>query len=188
MTVRAVALDNLRALTTDELAAHLREQRGRLFQVRLQQTIGQVENHRQIRAIRQEIAQTMTVQVELRLAAERGEAPRAPRAVAAPAPASRRRSAADPDDTRGRSRRSPTAAVAPLEPAATPDAPVEEAISEVVVERIGPAAAGAEEESATPPPTGATDAVAVSTEGGVSAADDDDDDGDEADSDDEDEG
>ena len=67
MTVRAVALDNLRALTVDELAAHLRVQRGQLFQVRLQQTIGQVENHRQIRAIRMEIARTMTVQVEIRL-------------------------------------------------------------------------------------------------------------------------
>ncbi|MBJ7594896.1 MAG: 50S ribosomal protein L29, partial [Candidatus Dormibacteraeota bacterium] len=73
MTARAIALDNLRALSGDELAAHLREQRGQLFQVRLQQTIGQVENHRQIRAIRKELARTMTVQVEIRLAAERGE-------------------------------------------------------------------------------------------------------------------
>lgn len=87
MTARAIALDNLRALSTDELAAHLREQRGQLFQVRLQQTIGQVENHRQIRAIRKEIARTMTVQVEYRLAAERGEEPVAP---AAPAHVSRR--------------------------------------------------------------------------------------------------
>jgi large subunit ribosomal protein L29 len=92
MTARAVALDGLRALTTDELAAHLREQRGQLFQVRLQQTIGQVENHRQIRAIRKEIARTMTVQVEYRLAAERGEAPVAP---AAPAHTSRRARAAE---------------------------------------------------------------------------------------------
>jgi uncharacterized protein len=69
MTARAVALDSLRALSGEELALHLREQRGQLFQVRLQQTIGQVENHRQIRAIRREIARTMTVQVEIRLAA-----------------------------------------------------------------------------------------------------------------------
>ena len=82
MTARAVALDSLRALSGDELAAHLREQRGQLFQVRLQQTIGQVENHRQIRAIRKEIARTMTVQVESRLAAERGEPAPAPRAAA----------------------------------------------------------------------------------------------------------
>ncbi|MDQ6856108.1 MAG: 50S ribosomal protein L29 [Candidatus Dormibacteraeota bacterium] len=105
MTVRAVALDNLRALTGDELAAHLREQRGQLFQVRLQQTIGQVENHRQIRAIRKEIARTMTVQVESRIAAERGEPAPSPRtpvkarraAPAAAAPAKRRaRKAAAP--------------------------------------------------------------------------------------------
>jgi large subunit ribosomal protein L29 len=73
MTQRIVAVDNLRDMSADELAAHLREQRGQLFQVRLQQTIGQVENHRQIRAIRKEIARTMTVQVQARLAAERGD-------------------------------------------------------------------------------------------------------------------
>ena len=83
MTQRVVAVDALRAMTPDELTAHLREQRGQLFQVRLQQTIGQVENHRQIRAIRKEIARTMTIQVQARLAAERGE----PVVVPAPAPA-----------------------------------------------------------------------------------------------------
>ncbi len=62
MTVRAVALDTLRALNTDELDAHLREQRGQLFQVRLQQTIGQVENHRQIRQVKRQIARVLTVQ------------------------------------------------------------------------------------------------------------------------------
>ena len=82
MTQRVVAVDNLRQMTPDELTAHLREQRGQLFQVRLQQTIGQVENHRQIRAIRKEIARTMTIQVQARLAAERGEVVVAP--VAAP--------------------------------------------------------------------------------------------------------
>ncbi len=104
MTARAVALDSLRALSGEELAAHLREQRGQLFQVRLQQTIGQVENHRQIRAIRKEIARTMTVQVEARLAAERGEPAPAPRAPvkarraepAAAAPAKRRARKAAP--------------------------------------------------------------------------------------------
>jgi large subunit ribosomal protein L29 len=104
MTARAVALDTLRSLTPDELAAHLREQRGQLFQVRLQQTIGQVENHRQIRAIRKEIARTMTVQVESRLAAERGDPAPVPRAAvparraepAVAAPAKRRTRKAAP--------------------------------------------------------------------------------------------
>ncbi|MGH7723783.1 MAG: 50S ribosomal protein L29, partial [Candidatus Dormibacteria bacterium] len=94
MTTRAVALDSLRALSGDELALHLREQRGQLFQVRLQQTIGQVENHRQIRAIRREIARTMTVQVEIRLAAERGQPVPVPRPSATPARSRRTRDAA----------------------------------------------------------------------------------------------
>ncbi|MHB8718733.1 MAG: 50S ribosomal protein L29 [Candidatus Dormibacteria bacterium] len=70
MTQRVAAVDNLRQMTADELSDHLREQRGQLFQVRLQQTIGQVENHRQIRAIRKEIARTMTIQVQARLASQ----------------------------------------------------------------------------------------------------------------------
>jgi large subunit ribosomal protein L29 len=131
MTARAVALDTLRALTSEELALHLREQRGQLFQVRLQQTIGQVENHRQIRAIRKELARTMTVQSEIRLAAERGRPAPAPRpnaAAAAVRPSRRARVAVE--DT--------TAAA----PAVSADAPVEDAISEVEVEveRIEPEA------------------------------------------------
>jgi large subunit ribosomal protein L29 len=138
VTARAVALDNLRTLTSDELALHLREQRGQLFQVRLQQTIGQVENHRQIRAIRKELARTMTVQSEIRLAAERGRPAPAPRpnaAAAAIRPSRRARAAAvetaaTEDSTAGAS-------------LVSTDAPVEEAISDVEVERIEPAAAPA---------------------------------------------
>jgi ribosomal protein L29 len=134
MTARAVALDYLRALTIDELAAHLREQRGQLFQVRLQQTIGQVENHRQIRAIRNEIARTMTVQVEHRLAAERGEPVGAPAAVgAAPARRGRRAGAVDPQAAPRRSLRRPRAA-AP----AVAEEPALEAVSDIEVERIAP--------------------------------------------------
>jgi large subunit ribosomal protein L29 len=109
MTVRAIALNNLRALSDEELAAHLREQRGQLFQVRLQQTIGQVENHRQIRVIRREIARTMTVQVEIRLAAERGEARPAPAATAMTR-TRRRDAAAEPEASAPRRRRSRAAA------------------------------------------------------------------------------
>jgi ribosomal protein L29 len=129
MTVRAAALDTLRALSSEELALHLREQRGQLFQVRLQQTIGQVENHRQIRAIRKELARTMTVQSEIRLAAERGQPAPAPRPnAAAAAVRPSRRARAKVEDT--------TAATS----AVSADAPVEEAISEVEVERIEPEA------------------------------------------------
>ena len=151
MTARAVALDYLRALTVDELAAHLREQRGQLFQVRLQQTIGQVENHRQIRVIRREIARTMTVQVEYRLAAERGAPAPAPAAV--PARRGRRAAAVEaaPAPPRGRRAR---AAAQPVAEEPVAEEVVLDAVSDIEVERIdaettdtgAPAAAGEHEE------------------------------------------
>jgi large subunit ribosomal protein L29 len=145
MTARAIALDNLRALSVDELADHLREQRGQLFQVRLQQTIGQVENHRQIRVIRREIARTMTVQVEYRLAAERGEP--IPAAAAKPARRGRRAAAVEPAPAPARGRRSRAAAkpVADEPVAAEPvtEAPVADdaaldAVTDIEVERVEP--------------------------------------------------
>jgi large subunit ribosomal protein L29 len=131
MTARAIALDNLRALTVDELADHLREQRGQLFQVRLQQTIGQVENHRQIRAIRREIARTMTVQVEYRLAAERGEPVPAP--AATPARRGRRAAAVEPAPARGRRSRAAAQPVAD-EPVAAEPVAVEPVAEEPVTD------------------------------------------------------
>ena len=128
MTARVVALDSLRALSSEELAAHLREQRGQLFQVRLQQTIGQVENHRQIRVIRREIARTMTVQVEYRLAAERGEPAPAPAAV--PARRGRRAAAVEAAPAPPRGRRARAAAQPVAEEA------VLDAVSDIEVERI----------------------------------------------------
>jgi large subunit ribosomal protein L29 len=128
MTARAIALDNLRALSADELAAHLREQRGQLFQVRLQQTIGQVENHREIRAIRREIARTMTVQVEYKLAAERGEP--APAPAIAPARRGRRADAAV-EATPAPSRRRRSRAAAPP----TAVEPAVDAVTDINVER-----------------------------------------------------
>lgn len=172
MTARAVALDTLRALTAEDLAAHLREQRGQLFQVRLQQTIGQVDDHRQIRAIRREIARTMTVQVEYRLAVERGE--EVPTAAAA-APESRRRRArqtAEPASAPARSRRFRAAAAAAAElaqpaPAPVDDEPSIEAISDIEVERIDDPDAGSDDATA--------DAVAISHDtkntGAAAAAD-----------------
>jgi large subunit ribosomal protein L29 len=143
MTARAIALDNLRALTVDELADHLREQRGQLFQVRLQQTIGQVENHRQIRAIRREIARTMTVQVEYRLAAERGEPVPAP--AATPARRGRRAAAVEPAPARGRRSRAAAQPVAEEPVAADPvtddplaDEAVLDAVTDIEVERVEP--------------------------------------------------
>ena len=70
-------------MTAAELDDHLRKQRRRLFEVRFQQATGQVENHRQVREIRHEIARALTVKIET----ERGLRPE-------PAPAPRRRRAA----------------------------------------------------------------------------------------------
>jgi large subunit ribosomal protein L29 len=65
MSKRVEALHELRNMTAEDLLDHLRQQRRRLFEVRFQQAAGQVENHRQIRDIRREIARTMTVQEEI---------------------------------------------------------------------------------------------------------------------------
>ena len=95
MTKQANSLIELRQMTVAELDDHLRKQRRRLFEVRFQQATGQVENHRQVREIRHEIARSLTVKIEL----ERGlrpeptpapqvaAAPAAPRRVRAPKPA-----------------------------------------------------------------------------------------------------
>jgi large subunit ribosomal protein L29 len=59
------AVNLLRSMTAEDLAEHLRQQRRKLFEVRFQQAAGQVENHRQVRELRREIARTMTLQLEL---------------------------------------------------------------------------------------------------------------------------
>jgi large subunit ribosomal protein L29 len=73
VTKQAQRLDALRAMAPEELEEHMRRQRRRLFEVRFQQATGQVEDHQQIGELRKEIAQAMTVQIETRRAAERGE-------------------------------------------------------------------------------------------------------------------
>ena len=60
----------LRTMSAEELAEHLRQQRRKLFEVRFQQATGQVENHRQVRELRREIARTMTQQIEARSAGQ----------------------------------------------------------------------------------------------------------------------
>ncbi|HEV3123446.1 MAG TPA: 50S ribosomal protein L29 [Candidatus Dormibacteraeota bacterium] len=69
MTKNAQHTDELRDMSADELDEHLRQQRRKLFEVRFQQATGQVENHRQIRQLRREIARVMTVQIQARVAA-----------------------------------------------------------------------------------------------------------------------
>lgn len=65
MSKQVEAVNSLRTMTTADLDEHLRQQRRRLFEVRFQQAAGQVENHRQVRELRREIARTMTIQLEL---------------------------------------------------------------------------------------------------------------------------
>jgi large subunit ribosomal protein L29 len=72
VTKQAQRLAALRAMAPEELEEHMRQQRRRLFEVRFQQATGQVEDHQQIRELRREIAQVMTVQIESRRAAGRG--------------------------------------------------------------------------------------------------------------------
>jgi large subunit ribosomal protein L29 len=81
MTKQNEALTELRRMTVAELDDHLLKQRRRLFEVRFQQATGQVENHRQVREIRHEIARAMTVKIEI----ERGLRPEIVQAATAPA-------------------------------------------------------------------------------------------------------
>ena len=89
MTKQTDALNELRRMTGVELDNHLSKQRRRLFEVRFQQATGQVENHRQVREIRHDIARAMTVKIEI----ERGlrpavlEQPAAGTVAAKPKPA-----------------------------------------------------------------------------------------------------
>jgi large subunit ribosomal protein L29 len=93
MTKQADSLIELRQMTVAELDDHLRKQRRRLFEVRFQQATGQVENHRQVREIRHEIARALTVKIET----ERGLRPEpAPAPAAAPAPKPTRTRASKP--------------------------------------------------------------------------------------------
>jgi large subunit ribosomal protein L29 len=95
------AVNAVRSMNADELDGHLRQQRRRLFEVRFQQAAGQVENHRQLREIRREIARTMTLQIELAhghhlvsdLDLEVGEEPAEPEEVVEPVAKPRRRRA-----------------------------------------------------------------------------------------------
>jgi large subunit ribosomal protein L29 len=81
MTKQTDSLVELRRLTVAELDDYLSKQRRRLFEVRFQQATGQVENHRQVREIRHEIARAMTVKIEI----ERGLRPELVLAATAPA-------------------------------------------------------------------------------------------------------
>jgi large subunit ribosomal protein L29 len=56
-----VTAEQLRALTTDELAIKLRESKEELFNLRFQAATGQLENHGRLTAVRKEIAKIYTI-------------------------------------------------------------------------------------------------------------------------------
>jgi large subunit ribosomal protein L29 len=64
MTKRMEAIKAVRDMGDDELHGHIRTQRSKLFELRFQMATGQVENHRQTREIRREIARSMTIDKE----------------------------------------------------------------------------------------------------------------------------
>jgi large subunit ribosomal protein L29 len=74
MSKQTERIEALRGLSPEDLVEHMRQQRRKLFEVRFQQATGQVENHRQIRELRHEIARTMTVQIEAERDLSRKEA------------------------------------------------------------------------------------------------------------------
>jgi large subunit ribosomal protein L29 len=98
MNKRNEAIKVLRDMSDTELDDHLRQQRRKLLEMRFQQATGQVENHREIRVIRREIARTMTVQIEVQtelVATATGAAPAGPAAAeeSRPRPGSARKRA-----------------------------------------------------------------------------------------------
>jgi large subunit ribosomal protein L29 len=64
VTKRVDAVKNVRDMGDDELAVYVRAQRRKLFELRFQQATGQVENHRQLRQVRREIARALTIERE----------------------------------------------------------------------------------------------------------------------------
>jgi large subunit ribosomal protein L29 len=82
-------LTDLRALDMTELDARLKAVRTELFNLRFQAATGQLENHRQIRQVRRQIAQVLTVVQGRHLGFEQIVAPQ----PAAPAEAPKKKAA-----------------------------------------------------------------------------------------------
>ena len=56
-----ISAEQLRALTTDELALKLREAKEELFNLRFQAATGQLESHGRLTAVRKEISRIYTI-------------------------------------------------------------------------------------------------------------------------------
>jgi large subunit ribosomal protein L29 len=65
--------EELRALDAEELGGRLKGARRELYELRFKLAVGQLDNHREIRKARKEIAQILTVVHQRRLGAVEGE-------------------------------------------------------------------------------------------------------------------
>lgn len=65
--------EELRALDAEELGGRLKGARRELYELRFKLAVGQLDNHREIRKARKEIAQILTVVHQRRLVAVEGE-------------------------------------------------------------------------------------------------------------------
>jgi large subunit ribosomal protein L29 len=89
-------LTDLRSLDMTELDERLKQVRTELFNLRFQAATGQLENHRQIRHVRRQIAQVLTVMQGRRLGFEDILVPTATAETATARKAQRRAAAASP--------------------------------------------------------------------------------------------
>jgi large subunit ribosomal protein L29 len=88
-------MKDLQGLTMPDLQKKLKDSRQELFNLRFQMATGQLQNHRQIRHVRHDLAQILT---EIHVKERNGEPAAAASAPQAPRPR-RRRAAAAPEET-----------------------------------------------------------------------------------------
>jgi large subunit ribosomal protein L29 len=70
-----VKAEDLRTLDADELTSRLKSSRRELYELRFKLAVGQLDNHRQIRQVRKDIARILTVVHARRLGEEVMELP-----------------------------------------------------------------------------------------------------------------
>jgi large subunit ribosomal protein L29 len=160
---RAQHISDLRQMEISDLDARLKEVRTELFNLRFQAATGQLENHRQIRRVRRQIAQVLTVIQGRQLGFEEKVA-QAPDSAVAPQAKPRRGSAravaeSETEAVAAESETEAAAAESETEAAAEPE-------TEAAAEPETEAAAEPETEAAAEPEPGteaAADAPAEAT-------------------------
>jgi large subunit ribosomal protein L29 len=122
---RAQHISDLRQMEISDLDARLKEVRTELFNLRFQAATGQLENHRQIRQVRRQIAQVLTVIQGRQLGLEEKVA-QAPDSAVAPQSKPRRgasrAASAEPETEAGAELETESAAGPETEAAAAPEA------------------------------------------------------------------